>query len=175
MTKQIKTIKEATQEWVSGFNAIPSKIFEKLLKADCEELTEITPPSKYDRVSVWIDQHGVSEGEIIGQEEASDGEIFCIVKLDSGEEIKTAEDCCFVIHDDFLPVWGTLWTFGEKIDTRWLDDPSARRAMANCGFRIYEQEDFEYVFGIDGAGYDFYEQHWTPLYQARGLQWHDIE
>ena len=29
-----------------------------------------------------------------------------------------------------------------------------------------------YFFGIDGAGYSFYEEHWIPLYKARGLQWH---
>lgn len=44
--------------------------------------------------------------------------------------------------------------------------------MADCGFRVYKQEDYEYIFGIDGAGYDFYESHWCPLYKARGLHWH---
>ena len=47
--------------------------------------------------------------------------------------------------------------------------------MANCGFRIYESEDYGYIFGIDGAGYDFYEAHWIPLYKAIGLKWHDNE
>lgn len=45
--------------------------------------------------------------------------------------------------------------------------------MADCGFRIYESDDFGgYIFGIDGAGYDFYDAHWIPLYKARGLRWH---
>lgn len=26
--------------------------------------------------------------------------------------------------------------------------------------------------GINGAGYDFYESHWIPLYQALGYSWH---
>ena len=34
---------------------------------------------------------------------------------------------------------------------------------------------FGYIFGIDGAGYDFYEDHWIPLYKERGIQWHDKE
>ena len=38
---------------------------------------------------------------------------------------------------------------------------------------MYESGEFGYFFGIDGAGYDFYECHWIPLYKARGLQWHD--
>lgn len=45
--------------------------------------------------------------------------------------------------------------------------------MSDCGFRIYKSEDYGYFFGIDGAGYSFYEEHWMPLYKARGLHWHD--
>lgn len=47
--------------------------------------------------------------------------------------------------------------------------------MADCGFRIYEQKDYRFVFGIDGAGYSFLEHHFIPLYKARRLQWHDSE
>jgi hypothetical protein len=74
--------------------------------------------------------------------------------------------------DTFLPMWGAMWTFGNITDQWWLEDERNLKAMADCGFRIYEQEDYGYVFGIDGMGYDFYEAHWIPLYKARGLQWH---
>ena len=47
--------------------------------------------------------------------------------------------------------------------------------MSNLGFRIYYNEDWGYFFGIDGAGYDFYTEHWIPLYKARGLHWHKEE
>jgi hypothetical protein len=47
--------------------------------------------------------------------------------------------------------------------------------MADLGFRIYQTEDFGVVFGIDGAGYDFYEAHFEPLYKLRGLCWHKKE
>ena len=46
--------------------------------------------------------------------------------------------------------------------------------MANCGFRIYEIDE-GIIFGIDGAGYSFYDEDWIPLYKARGLQWHETE
>jgi hypothetical protein len=99
-------------------------------------------------------------------------EIF--VKLVSaGEDIyevtpvtKDDEDC------DFIPMWGAMWSFNSSADNWWLDDSNNLQKMADCGFRIYRQEDFEYIFGIDGGGYDFYEAHWIPLYKARGLQWH---
>ena len=75
-------------------------------------------------------------------------------------------------------MWGTMWAFGDQIDNDWLNPiysdlvGDGLQLMADCGFRIYEQEDYGYVFGIDGAGYDFYEAHWIPLYKARGLKWH---
>lgn len=76
---------------------------------------------------------------------------------------------------DFLPMWGTMWSFGDSADDYWLEEEDGLELMAECGFRIYEQEDFGYLFGIDGAGYSFMHEHWIPLYKARGLQWHREE
>ena len=42
----------------------------------------------------------------------------------------------------------------------------------NLGFNNEIFKEFGYFFGIDGAGYSFYEKHWIPLYKARGFQWH---
>ncbi|MDR0531405.1 MAG: hypothetical protein LBG83_05000 [Oscillospiraceae bacterium] len=75
-------------------------------------------------------------------------------------------------YDSLLPMWGTMWSFRTSADGWWIEKENNRQAMADCGFRIYEQEDYGYIFGIDGAGYDFYEAHWIPLYKARGLKWH---
>lgn len=76
---------------------------------------------------------------------------------------------------DYLPMWGTMWSFGDSADDYWLEEEDGLELMAECGFRIYEQEDFGYLFGIDGAGYSFMDEHWIPLYKARGLQWHREE
>ena len=76
---------------------------------------------------------------------------------------------------DYLPMWGTMWSFGDSADDYWLEEEDGLELMAKCGFRIYEQEDFGYLFGIDGAGYSFMEAHWIPLYKARGLHWHEEE
>ena len=78
-------------------------------------------------------------------------------------------------HDDYLPMWGTMWSFGDSCDDWWLEEDNGIELMSQCGFRIYESEEFGYFFGIDGAGYDFYAEHWIPLYKARGLQWHEME
>ncbi len=76
---------------------------------------------------------------------------------------------------NYLPMWGTMWSFGDSADDYWLEEEDGLELMAECGFRIYEQEDFGYLFGIDGAGYSFMDEHWIPLYKARGLRWHDKE
>jgi hypothetical protein len=155
---------EATRAWVSEFDRIPYSIIEKLLKNNIDELSEVTPPVVGDRVYCF-DCH--EYGEIIT---ATEEEIT--VELDNGDELTTSADEVEVQRDDFLPMWGTLWAFSDNCDNYWLEDLGGLQAMANCGFRIYEQEDYTYIFGIDGAGYDFYEAHWLPLYEARGLKWH---
>ena len=76
---------------------------------------------------------------------------------------------------DYLPMWGTMWSFGNSADDSWFEEEGGLELMAECGFRIYEQEDFGYLFGPDGAGYSFMEEHWIPLYKARGLRWHREE
>jgi hypothetical protein len=66
-----------------------------------------------------------------------------------------------------------MWSFGDSADDYWLSDMDGIAIMSRCGFRIYESEEFGYFFGIDGAGYSFYDEHWVPLYRARDLHWHD--
>ena len=70
-------------------------------------------------------------------------------------------------------MWGTMWTFGDSLDDEWARENI--EIIQKCGFRVYESDDFGIIFGIDGAGYNFYENHWIPLYKARGLKWHNEE
>ena len=168
------TIREAAHEWVSQFNAIPCGIVEKLLRADCDSIYEVTPPSKYDRVYIYRGKYSDQHAEII--KKVDDEEDLYIVQIDNGAEPVTVRSDDFEVErDGILPMWGMMWAFGEQLDNDWLDGEfceSGLQAMADCGFRIYEQEDYGYIFGIDGAGYDFYAEHWIPLYKARGLHWH---
>lgn len=76
-------------------------------------------------------------------------------------------------YTGLLPMWGMMWSFGDSCDDHWLEELNGIEIMSKCGFRIYEHDEFGYFFGIDGAGYDFYTEHWIPLYKKRGLQWHD--
>lgn len=99
--------------------------------------------------------------------------MYCI-EFPDGKLISAAAEDFEVVHDDILPIWGTMWSFRDSADTRWLEDDGIQ-SLSKCGFRVYESDEFGYFFGIDGAGYDFYEEHWIPLYRARGLRWHDFK
>lgn len=76
-------------------------------------------------------------------------------------------------RDSILPMWGWLWSFSDSADDYFMDELDGIKKMSECGFRIYEHDEWGYFFGIDGCGYSFYDEHWIPLYKKRGLQWHD--
>lgn len=166
---KFKTIREATEAWVHEMNAIPQGMISQLFQYHPEDWTEITKPSKYDRVYVF--DNG-DYGEITDIDKETEE---YIISLDDGTEIRCKNGDFEINHDDYLPMWGTMWSFGDSCDDWWLEEGNGIELMSQCGFRIYESEEFGYFFGIDGAGYDFYESHWIPLYKARGLQWHETE
>lgn len=94
----------------------------------------------------------------------SDG--YLIALLNSKDVYVSAQDLA-VYRFDFFPIWETVWTFKHLQDKEWVATEDGLYTMASCGFRVYKQEELGYVFGIDGAGYDFHEKHWLPLYRRR--------
>lgn len=162
------TIREAAELWIRyDMIPIPEPVVEKLFKiSEGADINELTPPALNDRVTYPV------RGEIVDVQQNPDGEYSYLVREDGDPDSEEfyPTGIIEVERDDYLPMWGTLWAFKDSLDVDWLDDPDNLQAMANCGFRVYESEDFGYLFGIDGAGYDFYEQHWIPLYKARGLK-----
>lgn len=166
------TVKEAAQKWVSEFNAIPQAMIGKLMQIPDDYWEEVTTPRYGDRVCVFDLTENIESGDIEDYIEDIDA---YIVRLDNGNLVEVGLDCIDVERYESLPMWGTMWSFGDSIDDEWLERENGIQIMSECGFRIYYSEEFGYYFGIDGAGYDFYEAHWIPLYTARGLQWHDPE
>ena len=165
------TIKEACQEWVErDMNQVPMSVVEKLqMQSDYIDIIEITPPSRGDRISIWSGDYDGEHGEIVRH---VDGDEYT-VQLDNDEypdPVTVSSDEFDMEYDGGLPMWSTMWAFKDRCDIVWLGNNL--QAVADCGFRIYESEDYEYLIGIDGAGYSFYDEHWIPLYKARGLHWH---
>lgn len=164
-----ETIADATRAWQNEFNTFPYGMIEKLMTLDLDDWREVTPITTGDRVYSF--EHS-EYGEVIDVVDTDNGKL-AVLSLDNGEEVDTDYD--EMEKDDYsvLPMWGWLWQFNDSCDDWWLE--KHLEEMAECGFRIYESDEFGYFFGIDGAGYDFYNAHWIPLYKVRGLKWHKEE
>lgn len=166
------TIREVAESWVQEMNAFPNDMIEKLMSDDIDSWHEVTAPSICDRVYVYELPESCENhcGEIKNYLAEAD---MYLINLDDGTTVEVGADDSEVERDSNIPMWGTMWSFGDSADDYWLEEMGGIALMSSCGFRIYESDDFGYFFGIDGAGYDFYEMHWVPLYKARCLQWHD--
>jgi len=146
-------LKEAARKWVGEFNAIPQAFIERAMG-----------------------EAGLVDGKV----EVLSTEKVCgncdHTEFFMSEDVMVCTDCGHPEEEAIttygLPMWGTMWTFGERMDEDWVRDHGGLEVMRECGFWVYDDEDLGIFFGINGAGYDFYEAHWIPLYLKRGLQWH---
>jgi hypothetical protein len=84
-------------------------------------------------------------------------------------ELLTSEEPVY----DYPAAWGWMFHPDDTTDQRWIKENL--QDVEDCGFLVYESDECGILLAIDGAGYDFYENHWIPLYKARGLKWHQIE
>jgi hypothetical protein len=157
MLKEGMTKLEACKVWVKEFNAIPQQLIQKAYPNLEEDGLNILVTEK---VCANCDS---TEYTAEGGENEGDEDILTCMNCGENDFIEKYD----------LPMWGTMWTFGESLDDDWARENL--ETMRDCGFWVYESDELGILFGIDGAGYDFYEQHWLPLYNARGLQWHDKE
>lgn len=66
-----------------------------------------------------------------------------------------------------IPMWGTMWAFDDWVDQEWLENYDGLEIMRELGFILVHHEEWGYFFGIDGAGFDFFESYWTPLFKKR--------
>lgn len=168
-----KTLTEACRAWVAEMDHIPMSVVEKLANLNYEDFMEVTPPTVCDRVYV-LDSEFQGEGEVVETNYDGEEDLY-LVKMDSDPDdpkvICRAD--MEVLYEDRFPMWGTMFSFSDPCDEHWIE--GNLQTMADCGFRIYQSEDYGYIFGIDGAGYNFYEAHWIPLYKARGFQWHEVD
>lgn len=122
MRREGMTVREAAEEWVREFNAIQQGMIGKLMAYDPDEWQEVTQPKAGDRVYVYevpeeldTQEHG---GEIRSYDEES--ELYCI-ELDDGKMVSAEESDFDVERDGELPMWGTMWSFGDSCKERgWV-------------------------------------------------------
>lgn len=164
-----ETIMDATYAFVNEFNAFSDGMIKKLISADPDEWRDVTMPSVGVRVYCF---NANDSGEITNILEDEDETKTYEVELDTGRKIKCKFDELEMEDYGSLPMWGTMWQFSDSCDNWWMEEGDGVEAMSELGFKVWCSEEFGYFFGIDGAGFDFYEAYWIPLYKARGLKWH---
>jgi hypothetical protein len=80
-------------------------------------------------------------------------------------------------------MWGTMFLVNDPVDKQRIkallqpiedekDELYGYEEVGDTGIFAFDI-DGKVVLGINGAGYDFYEDHWLPLYEALGYAWHE--
>jgi len=80
-------------------------------------------------------------------------------------------------------MWGTMFLVNDPVDRERIrallhpvtdeeDEFYGCKEVGQTGIYAFDI-DGHVVLGINGAGYDFYEHHWIPLYEALGYGWHE--
>ncbi len=139
------TLEDATRRWVSEWNHIPQNLIMKAYP----NLEEIEVLATEYQCSNCDSTEFTKKGECTNCNE-------------------TEKEYIYV-----LPMWGYMFSFKDSLDEEWMRDNVEE--IAKLGIWVYESDDIGIFFGIDGAGYDFYEAHWIPLYKLRGLEWHNTD
>lgn len=82
---------------------------------------------------------------------------------DAWAEYEEARESFESLHG-FPVAWNQMWTpCDQSLRSAEID------ALIESGFVVYDASGseidfgFNHVFGVDGAGYSFYEEHWRPL------------
>lgn len=168
------TIDEATREWVNEFDAIYTDMLKEMVDLGFVRWSEVTTPFVGNRVYVYWMPDGSYATEHGGTIEnfLPEADVY-LVNLDDGTAIEIQRDDFMIERDSTFPMWSAMWQFHDPCDTYWLEECDGIRIMSECGFRVYDFDEYGYFFGINGCGFDFYSAFWIPLYKARGLEWHD--
>lgn len=171
---KFKTIREAAEIWVREMNFIDIKLIQDAISGKEYEWNEITPLTVGETVycSSGI---GLDGNFYRGNGEVAEINGDQIVVLMDDVEKNVLADKCNVEEEsrDCFPMRSTMFQPKDRCDEKWIVDNLQQ--VAECGFRIFEHDNYGIFLGIDGCGYDFYAEHWIPLYKARGLQWHEEE
>jgi len=135
---------EACKKWIRcHFSSIPTSLLERAYGPTFEEI-EILAPTLDDYKAEFI--HG----------DNCDGECdTCIYR--------PCEDQ-YYSEVPKIPMWGWVFVPDVSLDAEWIEE-NARKIYAECGIFVYRTDEIGVYLGINGAGYDFYEAHWLPLYR----------
>lgn len=89
-----------------------------------------------------------------------------IGKLDEYEAEEQEEEYGYVGD----PMWSTWW-IPDWVNSHWIEEH--KEEAMGCGFTLIYHDGELFAIGVDGAGYSFRDTHFTELYDAEDLHWHE--
>lgn len=158
--KKLDTVKM----WINrDFNEVPGQVFEELAKTDEDMLS-------YDSDLLRLLSAPKIECAYCGQREPAE---FREESCDGCDE-NDGDDWVTLLPEYAFPCgWGTLFSPKDPCDVRWFEQNAEE--VSKLGIYVFESDLYGVLLGIDAGGFDFYEAYWVPLYELRGLKWHDQE
>lgn len=184
MTDQITPeIEQAARRLVEGFDAVPqswaSLVAEHIDGDECvampmwgtlfkvsnmdegniSKLLREPVPSDINELIEFMDDHGI-EASSLYMSNAME-----LIALAASDPEDIDEDDIEQLRQAVIDEWRESQDEDAFLaDSGWQD-------VGGTGL-IAREFDGRLLLGINGAGYDFYESHWVPLYLALGYQWH---
>lgn len=180
MLKGKLSIEEAAELWFGQINVIPMWMFSKIYYDTYRDWEELTKPKEGTIVCLkevpkfdieFCHYNGFSyNGEILAFNQESNS---YSVLLDDDVIVSAEEKDFLVCRDNLLPIQDGIYSFKSVNDSNWVKSEAILHLMSDLGFRIFQYQDAEIFFGLDYISSNMIKNCYVPLYQARGLCWHD--
>lgn len=160
--------REAIKAFANDFNFIEKELIKYVCNNTTANFIELTPRLYIGNEVTYIDNvTGIEEVGCISEIDNTNNRIVVNGKIIDIYDIYT-------MYNGFFPIYGTFFNPKELEIGNWIENNLEK--VAKCGFRIYKYEETGSIYlGIDGCGYDFYKEHWEPLYDAIGIKCHDFK
>ena len=177
--------RDEVMRWVNTLNAFPADMIEKLKEIDEYAWKEVTSVLSEDTIVVvdpdrveFVDLDGNEfqprfySGTIEEVKKNDDNSYTYIIVMENmdGNDVSVLVPADAVERDmDLveLPMWQTMFQFGSDADTFLMNKGVMVQLLSEHGFRVYKHDKWGYFFGIDAAGFNFYDDYWIPFYKAR--------
>ena len=167
-------IKAEASKLIDGrFNHIQLDVFNKISEDMLYE--NILRPSFKVMMHEWADEDRIKELRIECQDDTENCD------LDEDEFLEWMENHNVYydeIDEHFMesehyPMWNTLFEIRDTAGSRFFENHVDE--LYEIGLGVIEDTDyFNSTLFISGAGYDFYEAHWIPLF-TQVFKWIDTE
>lgn len=123
--------------------------------------------NKREACQLWINR----DWNTINSYYLDKSKLSCYKAVDEEEDESLAEVGAY--YDIGEPMWSYWFEPTDPVDSWKIDKYSSE--IAGLGFVLIIDDEDQTVWGlgIDGAGFDFYESYWLPLYDLFHMHWHD--